>query len=370
MQGYVLWRASSVPFVKERVSFKVLIVAGFVLWISFFLGSIASADSMGLLAAPLEFWAMAWLAMLFLTSVAMLAVDVTTGFGTWMKLAVPRLRGAALVCGGLLSAIALFQGLRPPIVSTYEVTIQNLPVGLNGMVIVGLSDLHLGSLLGPHWLAERVSQVSAERPDLVVFIGDVFEGHSAPPPELLTAFQRLTPPLGVWGVLGNHEFHSVSKDKATFFESAGIHILRNTWAELRPGLVIAGLDDAPQGTDSAAKATPLSATLARRPPGALLLLSHTPLPSETIAGAGVDLMLSGHTHGGQIWPFGYLVKMQFPLFEGRYEFGTSTAIVSRGAGTWGPRMRLWKPAEILRITLRSGKASEALAATIKHSETN
>jgi predicted MPP superfamily phosphohydrolase len=160
--------------------------------------------------------------------------------------------------------------------------------------------------------------------------------------------------LGVWGVLGNHEFHSVSKDKATFFESAGIHILRNTWAELRPGLVIAGLDDAAQGAASPTTDSSLSATLASRPPGAILLLSHTPLPSKNITDAGIDLMLAGHTHGGQIWPFGYLVKMQFPLFEGRYEIGTSTAIVSRGAGTWGPRMRLWKSAEILRITLRSG----------------
>jgi predicted MPP superfamily phosphohydrolase len=70
-------------------------------------------------------------------------------------------------------------------------------------------------------------------------------------------------------------------------------------------------------------------------------------------------MLAGHTHGGQIWPFGYLVRQQFPLFEGRYDLDGSTAIVSRGAGTWGPRMRLWRPAEILRVTLRSGISSAA-----------
>jgi predicted MPP superfamily phosphohydrolase len=192
---------------------------------------------------------------------------------------------------------------------------------------------------------------------MVVFIGDVFEGHSAPDSELLAELRRLSAPLGVWGVLGNHEFHAVSKDNATFFEAAGIHLLRNAWFEMRPGLVIAGVDDAPATAGTGVSATPLKAALAGRPPGALLLLSHVPLTSDVISGAGVDLMLAGHTHGGQIWPFGYLVRQRFPLFEGRYELVGSTVIVSRGAGTWGPRMRLWRPAEILRVTLRSSVSS-------------
>ena len=75
--------------------------------------------------------------------------------------------------------------------------------------------------------------------------------------------------------------------------------------------------------------------------------------ADSVASKGVDLMLSGHTHGGQIWPFGYLVRQRFPLFEGRYEIGAMTVIVSRGTGTWGPRMRLWHPAEILRVTLHA-----------------
>jgi predicted MPP superfamily phosphohydrolase len=164
--------------------------------------------------------------------------------------------------------------------------------------------------------------------------------------------------LGVWGVLGNHEYHTVGEDNSNFFEAGGIHLLRNAWVELRPGLVIAGVDDAAATGRSGVGVTHLNVTLADRPPGALVLLSHIPLPMEGIGGAGVDLMLAGHTHGGQIWPFGYLVQQRFPLFEGRYDLGESTAIVSRGVGTWGPRMRLWKPAEIVRITLRSDGKSQ------------
>jgi predicted MPP superfamily phosphohydrolase len=298
--------------------------------------------------------------MMFLTSIALLAVDVMTGFGTLMKRAAPRLRGAGLIAGGALSAMALVQGLRAPVVDSYEVRIASLPAALDGTVVVGLSDLHLGSRLGTPWLAARVRQVQAERPDMVVFIGDVFEGHSAPDSELLAELRRFSAPLGVWGVLGNHEFHAVSKDNATFFESAGIHLLRNAWVELRPGLVMAGVDDAPASAAGGVASAPLKVALAGRPPGALLLLSHIPLPSDGVTGAGIDLMLAGNTHGGQIWPFGYLVRQQFPLFEGRYDLDGSTAIVSRGAGTWGPRMRLWKPAEILRVTLRSGISSAAV----------
>ncbi|MCJ7596519.1 MAG: metallophosphoesterase, partial [Desulfobacterales bacterium] len=97
---------------------------------------------------------------------------------------------------------------------------------------------------------------------------------------------------------------------------------------------------------------PISQALVGRPPGATILLSHTPWQAERIAKAGVGLMLSGHTHGGQIWPFDYLVRSRYPLLEGRYEVNGMTVIVCRGTGTWGPRMRLWRPSEILSVTFR------------------
>jgi predicted MPP superfamily phosphohydrolase len=87
--------------------------------------------------------------------------------------------------------------------------------------------------------------------------------------------------------------------------------------------------------------------------GAGILLSHTPWEAERAAVAGAGLMLSGHTHGGQIWPFGYLTRIVYPLFDGEYDVDGMKVIVSRGTGTWGTRMRLWRPAQILRITLRA-----------------
>ena len=348
MQGYVFWRAASVPFVGRRISRRSLTGIGFALWATFLLGRFIGEEA-GFVASSLEFLGITWMAMLFLTSVALLAAEAATGFGFFLTKLAPRLRGAALVAGGMLSAFALTQGLRAPVVQSYDVYLADLHGEFDGVVIVALSDLHLGSMLGERWLAARVEQVRAERPGAVVLLGDIFEGHGAPGDELLAALRGLSAPLGIWAVLGNHEFHGSRTDNTALFEKAGAHLLRNAWVELRPGLVLAGVDNLTASNSEAGAS--LAKALMGRPAGATILLSHAPLPANAVTGKGVNLMLSGHTHGGQIWPFGYLVRQRFPLFEGRYEIDGMTAIVSRGTGNWGPRMRLWRPAEILRITL-------------------
>ena len=254
--------------------------------------------------------------------------------------------------GGVLSLIALVQGLRPPVIRDYEVRLHALPDEMDGTVLVAMSDFHLGSLIGQKWLEARITQVQALQPDLVVLLGDIFEGHGGPEDGILESLGRLSAPLGVWAVHGNHESYGRRGGGVSPFEEAGIETLRNRWVEVRPGLVLAGVDNlSRRGAESQAREVVLGA-LSGRPTGATIFLSHRPLQAETAASEGVGLMLSGHTHGGQIWPFGYLVRRVTPLLAGRYEVGGMTVIVSRGAGTWGPRMRLWAPGEILRVTLR------------------
>ena len=354
MHIYVFWRAASVPLVNRHVSRKVLIGAGVVLWAGFFLARLGH-HSTGVLAQTLELFGMNWMAVLFLFSVSLLAMDIVTGFGFLLPRLAPSLRGLALVAGGALSVIALVQGLRPPVVQNYEVYLSGLPDEMNDTVIVAISDLHLGSLLGERWLEARVAQVQAQRPDLVVLLGDLFEGHGQPQGELLPVLCRLSAPLGVWAVPGNHEFHGRHNTNTSMITEASLQMLRNSWAEIRPGLLLAGVDDLTSNRRSGQGGDPISKALKGRPPGATVLLSHTPWQAERAANAGVGLMLCGHTHGGQVWPFGYLVQLKYPLLEGRYEVGGMTVIVCRGTGTWGPRMRLWRPGEILRVTLRAKK---------------
>jgi predicted MPP superfamily phosphohydrolase len=144
------------------------------------------------------------------------------------------------------------------------------------------------------------------------------------------------------------------------FEGVSFKLLRNGWAEVKPGLILAGVDDLTAGRRNGQGGDPIPQAFLGRPPGAAILLSHTPWQAERAAQAGAGLMLSGHTHGGQIWPFGYLVRSLYPLLEGRYEVDGMTVIVCRGTGTWGPRMRLWRPGAILRVTLR-GKGEKNLS---------
>ena len=352
MHTYVFWRAASVPAVKRHVSGKLLVGAGVILWMIFLLGRLIGHGGSGIAAGLLELLGMNWLAVVFLTFMSLVVVDLVTLFGLFVPRLAPSLRGWALLVAGTLSAIALVQGLRPPVVQRYEVALPGLPAEMDGTVLVGLSDLHLGSLLGETWLAARIDQVRAQKPDLVVLLGDIFEGHGELEDTLLVTMHGLAAPLGVWAVPGNHEFHGGDGAGIKRIEKAGSQVLRNCWVEVRPGFVLAGVDDLTSARRTGQGGDYISKALSERPPGATILLSHTPWEVEKAANAGVGLMLSGHTHGGQIWPFGYLVRLAYPLLGGRYEISGMTVIVCRGTGTWGPRMRLWRPGEILRVTLR------------------
>ena len=352
IQIYVFWRIASVPIVTRHVPRKLLIGAGVTLWVIFFSARVFGHGGTGALAGTLERVGMNWMAVLFLIAVSLLATDLVTAFGFFMSRLAPSLRGWALVAGGMLSLIALFQGLRPPVVQSYDVSLRGLPGQMDGTVLVAMSDLHLGSQLGERWLADRVAEVNAQRPDLVVLLGDIFEGHRQPEGEHLSILGRLSAPLGVWVVPGNHEFHEDQGTSISLMEQAGLQVLRDRWTQVRPGLVLAGVEDLTALRRAGDRRDSLSQALTGRPPGATILLSHTPWQAERASSAGVSLMLCGHTHGGQIWPFGYLIRIIYPLLEGRYEVGGTTVIVCRGTGSWGPRMRLWRPGEILRVTLR------------------
>ncbi len=351
---YVFWRAASIPLVTRHIPVWGVIVSGFLLWSLFVAGRVFGHGRTGNAAYWLELVGMNWMAVLFLVSVCLLFADALTGFGFFMPGVAPRVRAWALSAGLVLSALAMVQGLRPPEITGLEVVLPGLPPERDGIVAIALSDLHLGSLLDETWADARVSEALTERPDLVFLLGDLFEGHGESVQGFLPALSRLgDAPLGVWVVPGNHEYFGRSPSTLTLVERAGFRLLRNQSAEALPGLVIAGVEDLTYLSRRGQNLDPVTRALAGRPAGATILLSHTPWEAEKAASAGVGLMLSGHTHGGQIWPFGYLVRRAYPLFAGRYDVGGMTVVVGRGTGTWGPRMRLWKRGEILRITLRS-----------------
>jgi predicted MPP superfamily phosphohydrolase len=358
MLVYVSWRAASVPLIDRHVSRKCFVGAGFVLWVVFYLARTWAHHGSGPLAKALEFVGMTCLGVMFLCSIALLAVDLGTGFGRLLPSWASTLRGWALVAGGLLSSLALVQGLRAPAVVSYEVVLPGLPAGLEGKVLVAMSDTHLGAFVGERWMDARIAEVQALNPDLVVFLGDMFEGHSEAP-VALPALSHLSAPLGKWFVTGNHEFHHHSGASIGVLARAGFRRLDDTWAEAAPGLIVAGVNDLTAHDQRGLEGDPIGRALAGRPAGATVLLSHTPRRAEMAERAGAELMISGHTHGGQIWPFGHLVRTVYPLLGGQYSVNGMPVIVCRGTRTWGPPMRLWRRGEILRVTLRASPSRES-----------
>lgn len=351
---YVLWRAASLPWLRTRLRRWLLVLLAAVLWGSFLAERSLEGALPALLLRPLALVGADWLAIVFWAASALLIVDAVTLGGFVLRRRVPLLRGAAFGVAGGLAVIAIVQAVRPPVVREYEVRLAGLPRDADGLVIVALSDLHLGTLLGEHWLAARVRQVAGLRPDAVAVLGDVLEGDAPSEADLLPGLRRLSAPLGVWAVSGNHEHYGRGAGGRDRLADASFRPLHDAWAEVRPGLVFAGVDDLTRRRRSGAGGDPVGRALAGRPAGAAtILLSHSPLQVERAAEEGAGLMLAAHTHGGQVWPFGYFTRMNYPLMGGRYTVGGMTVIVCRGTGTWGPRMRLWRPSEILRITLRA-----------------
>ncbi len=354
MNVYVFWRASSVPAISRRIPAKLFWSAAFTLWASYIAARILGHLRFNAVAGFLEIIGANWIGILFLLLFSLLAVDVITLFGLVLSRQVLFLRGWALIAAGILSVIALVQGFRAPIVESYEVQLTGLPPSSDGTVIIFASDFHLGTVLGSKWLSARINQIEAQRPDIILLGGDLIEGDHDSELALLPQFRRLSAPLGVWAVTGNHEYYGDSAvGRAELLRDAGVHILHDESTQVLPGLRVAGVDDLTSRRRHGETANFIKKSLlGGEPRSATVLLSHTPWDVEVAAGEGVGLMLAAHTHNGQIWPFNYIVHASHPFISGKYNVNGMTLIVCRGTGTWGPRMRLWSRGEIVRITLR------------------
>ena len=350
MHAYVAWRMW--PMISSAVGRRFLLGGFALLWTLYPLGRILAHQGWARTGKFMEAVGASWMGVLFLALACLFLADLVTGFGWLLPKAVPPLRIAALAAAGVLSAVALVQGLRPPAVREVEVRLAGLPLDLDGTVLVQISDLHLGSLLGRPWLEGRIAQIAALHPDIVAVTGDLVDGDASEVERLLPTLQTLKAPLGVWAVTGNHEFYAGLDRCVSLMEQAGYTVLRDRAQQVSPGLVLAGVDDLSGRRQFQIDGDPVGRALQHLPEGAVVFLCHSPLEGEKASALGAGLMLSGHTHAGQIWPFGYLVRLAYPRLEGRYSIGSMTLLVCRGTGTWGPPMRLFRPSEILRITLR------------------
>lgn len=351
MNAYVIWRVVTLPKIAGRVPRWVAITAGVILASSWLIARILESRHVDGATRVLEWIGAQWMGAVLIAVACFFIADAGTGFGKLLPRHAGTARLIAFAAAVVLTLAAIANAMRPPVVREHEVRIPNLPAARDGMVVVVISDLHLGSLTSAKWFEDRVAQVEALHPDLVLIAGDLIEGDGPPEREFPQALRALRAPLGVWAVPGNHERHQGGADAV--LASAGIRVLRDEAVEVAPALFVAGVDTVGHTREPGRGV--VERALAQIPPGtATILLSHYPEQVEVASRRGVGLMIAGHTHAGQIWPFGLFVRMAYPYFAGRYEVGGMPLIVCRGTGTWGPRMRLWAPNEMLRIVIRRG----------------
>jgi uncharacterized protein len=255
-------------------------------------------------------------------------------------------REAALAGGGAAIAIVvlgLLHVARGPLVRRVRVRLQKLPV--DRYTIVQLTDVHIGSIIGRDFAEQMVRRVNALKPDLIVITGDLVDGRLSELRPHIEPLRHLRARDGVYCVTGNHEYYWDAEAWLVHIRSLGLHVLRNEQVTIQNTIVLAGADDS-----SAAEDVP-RAVAGRDPKLPLVLLAHHPRTITRAIAAGVDLQLSGHTHGGQLLPWGYLARLFDPKISGLARFGSTWLYVSQGTGFWGPPLRVGTSCEISAITL-------------------
>jgi hypothetical protein len=314
-----------------------------------------------------------WLGFAFQTFFLVLAVDVVRWTGKLLALlagvpppwtdptqALQAWRVTAAAATGtvlLATGFAIWWGLTRMVVRRLEVPLPGLPDALDGFTILHLSDLHLDLVHGREWLEGVVERANGLDADLIAITGDLAEGSVAQFGQDADPIRRLAAPHGVYFVTGNHEYFHDLAGWLAYLEAAGVKVLRNERVPVGTGecsFDLAGVDDHDGARIAVGHGPDLTQALAGRDPTrAVVLLAHQPRIIREAARQNVGLVLSGHTHGGQIWPFSYLVYLQQPYVKGLKKEGGTRLYLSSGTGFWGPPMRLGTTAEMALITLRS-----------------
>ena len=257
----------------------------------------------------------------------------------------------------MLGAQAVRTATGPAQLLEVEVPLRRLSPAMDGFDIVQISDLHVGPTIRRDQVSALVDRILALSPKLIVITGDLVDGPVEALREQVEPLSRLSAPHGVYFVTGNHEYYAGIEPWLVEIERLGIHTLRNARVRIGEGMDafdLAGIDDTTAHHFGPGHGADLARALqGRDPQRELVLLAHQPKAIFEAADLGVGLQLSGHTHGGQIWPIGYLVRLVQPYLAGLVLHGSTWIYVSRGTGYWGPPMRLDAPPELTRITLRA-----------------
>lgn len=288
-------------------------------------------------------------------------VTPVAGGGSGAGDGLSRRRFVARVVGGAAVAAAAgtvgygtYGVMRGPRVKRVTVPLAKLPRAAHGFRIAVVSDVHLGPILGRAHTARIVDTVNRTQPDLIAIVGDLVDGNVHDLGPAAEPLRGLRARHGSYFVTGNHEYFSGAQQWIDHVRELGLTPLENARRPL-PLFDLAGVNDV-QG-ESEGHGPDFEAALGDRDRSrAAVLLAHQPIVIHDAVRHGVDLQLSGHTHGGQLWPGNYLAELANPTVAGLERYGDTQLYVSRGAGAWGPPVRVGAPSDITVVELASYQA--------------
>ncbi|MDD3324734.1 MAG: metallophosphoesterase [Sulfurospirillaceae bacterium] len=241
-------------------------------------------------------------------------------------------------------------GKKAPVLNEVEIFIEGLS---KEFVMVQISDVHVGKTLGKDFLAGVVDEINKNDADLVVITGDLADVKASQAGGMLESLSQINARFGTYFVPGNHEYFYGVKDMMEYLEYLGVNVLFNRSMLIDDSFYLAGVGDL-AGRRFKMFEPDLKKALAQTKDSLpTILLSHQPKIAKELKNERVDLVVSGHTHGGQIFPFGLLVLLDQPYLSGLYQHSPKTQIfVSNGVGYWGPPVRVLAQSEIVKIRLK------------------
>ena len=315
-------------------------------------------------ACPLIWVGSIWFAILTYAFVIIAAGDLSFAFAgklagnpPWVEIAKDWIPRVALALAIVLSLYGAWNARRP-VVTTYTITIDK-PGPADGLRIVGLTDLHMGHIMGRSRIQRIVDAVNRLEPDMVLLGGDVVDEDVRPVMEqdlgrLLTEIEA---PLGMYAVTGNHEYIGGVEPAVKYLESEGIVFLRDRAEKVAESVWLVGRDDRAGERMGGGVRKTLPDILSESKVDMsqpVILMDHQPHGLSEGVDAGVDIQLSGHTHNGQLWPFNYITGAIFELDWGMRRKGDTHVVVSCGAGTWGPPVKVGSISEVVLLNVSFG----------------
>ncbi|CAG1019933.1 hypothetical protein BURC_04863 [Burkholderiaceae bacterium] len=291
-------------------------------------------------------------AALLLAALATLLWPIGETLDAWAELSA---RAVPLVAIGV-TLWGLWNARRTAAVVAVDVPIRGLPAALNGFRIAQISDVHVGPTIKHDYLDAIVRKVNRLEADMVAVTGDLVDGRVQDLAPHVAPLARLRSRHGTYFVTGNHEYYSGAAAWVGELRRLGLRVLLNEHVVLEHGgsrLLVAGVTDYSAHHFDAAQRSDPARALAGAPQDAAVrvLLAHQPRSAAAAQQAGYQLQLSGHTHGGQFWPWGFFVRFQQPFTAGLHRLHDLWVYTSRGTGYWGPPKRLFAPSEITLLRL-------------------